>query len=306
MADSVIVTVNDKTLTRGAASQMARQMAARQGIPPQMLEQFMAQAGGQLLQQATAQFVDQTLMEAEAERRNIEVSEADVDAAIGTLSERLPEGMTLNDALSAQGMTEQSLREDVAKSERLRKLYESESAVDAPVTDEQVQSFYEENPEQFEVKEGVSARHILITCDDKEDEDAHAKAKAEAEAIRKELAEGADFAETAKAKSDCPSSERGGDLGTFGKGQMVPAFEQAAFSQDIGEVGPVIQTPFGYHIVEVTEKVDAATTPLDDVDDQIRDHLQQQAKNEQFAVFLSSLREGADIQYAEGVEAPTR
>lgn len=86
-------------------------------------------------------------------------------------------------------------------------------------------------------------------------------AKAKIDAIRERLLKGEDFAALATENSDCPSGERaGGDLGSFGKGAMVPEFEKAAFTQPVGEIGEVVQTNFGYHIVKVTERNDAAGT----------------------------------------------
>ncbi len=67
-----------------------------------------------------------------------------------------------------------------------------------------------------------------------------------------QLQGGADFAELARAHSDCPSSAKGGDLGTFGRGQMVGPFEEAAFGMQVGQTSGVVETPFGYHIIQRT------------------------------------------------------
>lgn len=89
----------------------------------------------------------------------------------------------------------------------------------------------------------AAARHILV------------KTEAECEKLKKQLADGADFAELAKKHSKCPSGRDGGALGTFGPGQMVPEFDKVVFSAPIGEV-QTVQTQFGYHLVEVTMRVD--------------------------------------------------
>ena len=85
-------------------------------------------------------------------------------------------------------------------------------------------------------------------------------AKAKIDAIRTRLLAGEDFATLAAENSDCPSGQRGGDLGSFGKGMMVPEFEKAAYEQEVGVIGEVVKTNFGYHIVKVTERDDAAGT----------------------------------------------
>lgn len=90
----------------------------------------------------------------------------------------------------------------------------------------------------------ASARHILVTT-----EDACLELKTQIEG-------GADFADLAKQHSQCPSGQRGGELGTFGRGQMVPEFDQVVFGEAVGEVHGPVKTQFGYHLVEVTSRED--------------------------------------------------
>jgi parvulin-like peptidyl-prolyl isomerase len=134
------------------------------------------------------------------------------------------------------------------------------------VPESEIKQYYDQHKSEFEQ---VKARHILIAFkgsraaqpNKKELTDAEAKAKAEV--IRAKLVAGGDFAATAKAESDdIGSGANGGDLGTFGHGQMVPEFDQAAFTLKVGEISPVIKTEFGYHILQVQER---NQTPLDQV-----------------------------------------
>ena len=125
------------------------------------------------------------------------------------------------------------------------------------VSDEELQKYYEAHKADYEE---VKARHILIAFKGSPAAQAGKKeltedeAKAKAEAIRKEVAGGADFATVAKRESDdTGSGAQGGDLGSFGHGQMVPEFEKAAFEAKPGEITPVIRTQYGYHIIQVQE-----------------------------------------------------
>ena len=86
----------------------------------------------------------------------------------------------------------------------------------------------------------AAARHILVDSEEKCLE------------LKKDIEQGEDFATIAKAHSTCPSGQKGGDLGTFGPGQMVPEFDQVVFSAPIGEVQGPVKTQFGYHLLEVT------------------------------------------------------
>jgi len=97
----------------------------------------------------------------------------------------------------------------------------------------------------------ITASHILIAFGADKDR-SEADAKSQIEALKADIAGGADFAALAAEHSDCPSSAMGGDLGSFGRGMMVPEFEQAAFALETGAVSDVVQTDFGYHLIHRT------------------------------------------------------
>lgn len=103
--------------------------------------------------------------------------------------------------------------------------------------------------EEKPMADQIRASHILVSTDGKDKE----TALGEIEAIHADIAGGGDFAELAKDKSDCPSGSRGGDLGHFGRGMMVPEFEQAAFDLEVGALSEVVATDFGYHVITRTE-----------------------------------------------------
>jgi peptidyl-prolyl cis-trans isomerase C len=120
--------------------------------------------------------------------------------------------------------------------------------------------------------------------------------KAKAEGLRKQLLAGADFAETAKNNSDCPSKNTGGDLGTFPRGDMVKPFEEAAFTQEKNAIGPVVETDFGYHIIQVLERIAPKTMGLDEtMKTRISSYLQQQKQQENFETLLKKLKAKANI-----------
>ena len=152
------------------------------------------------------------------------------------------------------------------------------------VTDADIEKFYRENQNMFKTPERVDAAHILIsTMPDpnaaaKPDAAALAKkdkdAKAKAEKILAQLKQGADFAKLAAQESACDSKKNGGNLGEFGRGQMVPEFEKAAFAlTKKGELSPVVKTQFGYHIIRLNAKKPASVAPLAQVKENIRAQL---------------------------------
>jgi peptidyl-prolyl cis-trans isomerase D len=121
------------------------------------------------------------------------------------------------------------------------------------VSDAEVREYYDEHQDDF--KRSASARVTVAVLSKAPTRGDTLASLQRAERVRAELAGGADFAEVAKRESSDPGSkENGGDLGTFGRGQMVPAFEAAAFALPVGEVSQPVATPFGYHLIQVQEK----------------------------------------------------
>ena len=170
------------------------------------------------------------------------------------------------------------------------------------VDDAAVEKFYRENPDQFKTPETVSASHILIsTMPDpnakvKPDAAALAKqdqeAKAKAEKILAQLKQGADFGTLAEKESACDSKKNKGSLGEFQRGQMVPEFEKAAFALvKPGELSAVVKTQFGYHIIRLDVKKEAATIPLAQVKEAIRKNLIGQELQKQVAALVAKQKE---------------
>ncbi len=157
------------------------------------------------------------------------------------------------------------------------------------VTPEEIKAEYEKRIKEFSAPEERRASHILLSVekDEKGQPNAAKKdaAKAEAEAIMKQVGTSAEkFAEVAKTKSKDPgSATQGGDLGFFGRGQMVKPFEEAVYSMKAGEVRGPIESDFGYHIIRLTEVKPERTRPLEEVRAQIESELKQQKANKLFA-----------------------
>jgi peptidyl-prolyl cis-trans isomerase D len=133
-----------------------------------------------------------------------------------------------------------------------------------------IEAAYNSNSQQYETPEQVRASHILLKTEGKDD----ATVKAKAEELLKKAKAGADFAELAKANSeDEASAKNGGDLDYFGRGRMVPEFDQVAFALQPGQISDVVKTQYGYHIIKTTDRKAATTRPLAEVRQQLSDQL---------------------------------
>jgi peptidyl-prolyl cis-trans isomerase C len=301
--EKVLVSVDGENLTYGEADVMLRRMLASQGAPEEQMEALLSQMGSSMRERIVDQFVGSTLLKNEANARKIEITDAEVERALSNLTTRLPPDTDLASALESMGLTLEQVRKDIRDNERIRKLYEEETGKIPDATDAEIAAYYEENARQFTKGEEVEARHILIGARDVDDTQKVA-AKAKAEGLRKQLLEGADFAALAAANSDCPSKADGGSLGSFGRGRMVPAFEQVAFTLATNVISEVVETPFGYHIIQVTGRTDGGKTSLEEAHGQLADQLSARKKNEVFETFIEGLRAKAKIVHDTPAEAP--
>ncbi|WP_373897163.1 peptidylprolyl isomerase [Haloimpatiens sp. FM7315] len=146
------------------------------------------------------------------------------------------------------------------------------------VSDEEVNKFYEENKNQFKTPETVSAKHILVDTEE------------EATKIADEIKNGLSFEEAAGKYSKCPSKAQGGSLGNFARGQMVPEFEDAAFSLEIGVVSMPVKTQFGYHLIKVEDKKESSSRELKEVEGFIKNRLLQEKQSHKYLDDVEELK----------------
>lgn len=151
---------------------------------------------------------------------------------------------------------------------------------DITVTDIEAETVYNINPDNFSKPETVSAKHILVDSEDVCNE------------ILAQIQNGEKtFEDAAKESSTCPSGQQGGDLGEFGRGQMVKEFEEAAFAAEIGAIVGPVQTQFGFHLIKVEAKSEAETLAFDVVKEQIKKNLLQQKQQQAYTAKIAELKE---------------
>lgn len=205
-------------------------------------------------------------------------------------------------ALEQQGYTEKTLKQEIGNGMTVEGMLAAEVIDKIVVTAADVETFYNENPDLFVLPESVTARHIIVTLEDDATREDREKALKKIEDIRQEIVDGADFASVARERSEGPSASSGGSLGTFGRGQMVPAFEEAAFAIEPGELSGVVESEFGFHIIVVSEKIPAGVQSLQDAEASIRQHLMQVREQEDVEKFVEELELAADIEIFERVD----
>ena len=293
-----VVTVNGKAMEQAELEKQINRIlnSVKGKIPDDQTDKFKANIQGRIIDN----FITRALIEEECDKLKIEVTKKELDDKLNEYMKRLPKEMDLDAALKQAGLERKELDNDIRFNTQFEKLIALKTKDLPTPTKPEIKKYFDTNSKKFNIPAQVHARHILIKTDSKDNETVKKENKDKISKLREKLLKDADFAELAKENSDCPSGKaRGGDLGTFPRGRMVKAFEDAAFSQKVNEIGPVIETRFGFHIIQVTEIIEAKTKTLKESRDSIIKAINQKQKQQITRDLITKLKENAKIDYAD-------
>lgn len=261
------------------------------------------------------------LLDQDIEKKHIKVSKDDLDKQIKMIIDKVGSKEKFNQLLKENGISPAQFKRDLTDEVKIQKLVDTIATVS--VSDKQAEKFYKDNQSKFKTPDQVRASHILVSSNEEEikaklqakDEnkkltEAELKAevakqmaanKAKAEKILAEVKKDTkSFAKVAKAESDDTQSARqGGDLGFFGKEDMVEPFSKAAFALKPNTLSGIVQTPYGYHIIYVTDRKKAGVEPFTNVKAEIKDYLTNQSKIEALQKYVDTLKNNAKIEYTD-------
>lgn len=226
------------------------------------------------------------IMLQEASEKGISVSDSEVDsylsellAAAGKTEEELLEEM------EDMGYTMEELRDSLKRELTIAELLNATVLGEITVEESEARDYYDSHISEFTTPEMIRASHILVNT------------SKEAASIRNKALGGAKFDELAEEYSLCPSSAQGGDLGWFGKGGMVKEFEDAAFAlEDTGDISPVVETQFGFHVIKLAGRQEEGTEDYEDVKNSIMQMILMQKQSAAVEIYTSQLRAASDVE----------
>lgn len=238
--------------------------------------------------------ITQKLLAQEAKERGIELSQEEKNEIFNQQIEGIKKQNDMSDdqleaALKKQGIESiEAYRETFFEQNKdnlvINKLRDNVTG-QAEVTEEEMKNYYDENKAEFEVSAQSKARHILL--EDKET----------AEEVMNKLESGSDFAELAKEYSTGPSAKKGGSLGFISKDQNIAKkFKEAVFALDVGSRSGIVETQYGFHIIEVTDRKEGGTKSFEEVKDQIKKQLTNKKGKNIWDKFVRELRDEAEIE----------
>ena len=309
---AVIAKVNGKDITKAEFIAFASQQIPGGVIPPQMPVELLKMQAPQMVEQYVTKLV---LDKAFAESKTT-VSADEIAAQLRSDFAKMPKDQRnmYESMLKEKGKTIEDEIKNVANDKNAQKMFAFQKFLEgkagkATVTAAEVEKFYKENPNQFkepaDPADSIRASHILIGVDKNADAKAWDKAKKEIEAIIAQLKKGADFGKLAAEKSTCPSGKSAnGSLGVFGKGQMVPEFEKAAYALKVGEISGAVKTDFGYHVIRRDAPKGGRTMAFAEVKDRLTAALTQQKQMMNLKAAIDKLVKAAKVQILVKAEMP--
>ncbi len=269
---------------------LVRQRFANMGRP--MGEVQLLAIRGQVLET----LISRELLYQEGQKKGIKIKEERLEAEYEGLKNRFPSEEQFKSRLSSMKISEADVKSQIERGLLIQELIDTQIAEKVVVSEKEVKGYYDSHPDSFKKPEQVRASHILMKLDPKADASQKAAARKKLEELRQRLLKGEDFVALAREFSEGPSSVKGGDLGYFGRGQMVKPFEDAAFALNIGDLSDVVETRFGYHLIKVTEKKPETVVAYADIKERLQQYLKDEKVQQEITVYVEGLKTKAKVE----------
>ncbi len=253
----------------------------------------------QLKDEILESLINLRLLYQHSQDKGIRIDESEVDSYYQAKVAQYPSKRDYETSIKAAGLTDADITMRIRRTLGAQKFVEKHIAPQVTVTDEEVQAYYEANPNEFEHNVLVHAAHILIKVSPWADKETRRKAKQKLVDIRVQIEAGAGFAEMARKYSEGPSKANGGDLGYFGYAQMAPSFETAAFALKPGEISEVVTTQFGYHLIKVYDRRPAGKETLEEAAPILKSRFQRERLDTHLRQVVDQLKAKASIERFE-------
>ena len=287
------IKINDQVIPDWAIERQAEALFENvaRGMPGKPREIIMMSA----LDLAKDRLIDQALMAQESRRRKYKVDSVDLQKRIKQWMKQNGGKKAFEKIKNPMIRNHDDLKRELSDQMRFNQLLEEESQCEQ-ISEAEALQYYQDRPELFRTEELLSASHFLKMGKTEEEFDQALEA---VKSIRQRLEKGEDFTELVRSESDDKGND--GNLGTFGKGRMVPEFEQAAYALKPGELSQPVKTQFGWHLIQLHDRIAAKVTPFEDIKEKVIEYLTERKKDKVFEAFLDRLKAEATIEEVTGI-----
>jgi parvulin-like peptidyl-prolyl isomerase len=240
--------------------------------------------------------IGRELLYQESVREGIKVKDTEVDAEIARLQGQFPGEDEFIASLGKLELTKEAVTAQIKRGMAIQALLDSRFSATKVVTEPEARNYYEKNRDAYSQPVQIRLSHILIKPAMRVTGSGTTSARSTMDSLQRRLSKGEDFALLARESDDSASSEKGGDLGYFTPGQLGKKLEDAAFSQAVGQVSPIIEDRFGFHLLKVTERRPKTALPFEEVREKVSKQLQRERMMAEMTPYLKRLRDVARVE----------
>jgi len=293
--DPVVLTVNGAPVSRSDIDRIIALMVTQ--LPKHMETEALKQKSEEA---ARDKMVELTLLY----EAGLKSPPDDIDKKLEVLFQEKRSKFTtvagFENSLKKLGMTEAEYKTFLRKELVVNNYIKINFLDKVSVSDQEISDFYLEKKDGFKIREeSRKVRHILVGADSKATPEQKAAAHEKAEKLRERVDKGEDFEEVARKESTDVTARLGGSLDFISRGQMPPTFEKAAYAMKRGEISSVVETPLGFHIIQLNDIKAAEYAPLEEVKEKIRDHLKSLEAKKRLTSYLTAAKQKAVITVAD-------
>ncbi|MFQ5672297.1 MAG: peptidylprolyl isomerase [Nitrospinales bacterium] len=290
--DRIVGKVNDSIITYSEVEERAAALHNRWKGDPSAVP-----SRNEFMQQALDLFIEEKLLIQEGKKKKLQVDEAQVDKAVkGIQAQNHLSDEALEQMLAHEGVTFEAYKNRIRDQIMLSQVRKTQFKNRVRIGKKQLKKYYRTHLKDFKTPTKIHARHIMFILDKNLPQSAKELKKEKAKEVLREIRLGADFNKMAQIYSEDVSASKGGDLGVLEEGKMLKVFQDAAFQLTAGEVSPIVETPYGLHIIKVDEKIPGKTLSFKEAENVIRQIILGKSLEKRYRRWIDELKKTAYVQ----------
>ncbi len=294
VVDRIVAVVNQEVITLSEVEKVIGPLRAQIEARDRLEKQKALQ---EVSQKALNQIIEERLVDQEARRSGVKVSSKEVEETIEEVKKR--NNVTqeqLEAALRRDGLTLEAYKKDLEKNLQRLRLLQSNVKLNTKASEKELEEFYRANRERYQSEFAYRPGHILFLIPKNANPEEVRETRKKGERVLEKIRAGGDFGEMALLYSQDLSSKDRGDLGYFKKGELLPAFEKEALRLRVGEVGGIIRTEHGFHIIKLLDRKGGEPKSFEEVREQVEADYRAMAMEKAYREFISTLKAKAVIE----------
>ena len=294
IVDRVVAVVNQEIITLSEVEILINPLSEEMVTDDRLEKRRRVQA---LHRQVLEKLIEEKLLDQEARKSGVKVSPKEIEATIDEVKRRsAATQVDLEKALAAEGFTLETYKKQIEKILQRKKLINWAVKPEMKSGEKELREFYEKNKERYRTNETYRPAHILFVIPKGATPEEIREIRKRCQNVLEKIKGGQDFGEIALLYSEDASNKDRGDLGNFRKGELVPAFEREALRLKVGEVGGIIRTEYGFHIIKLLDRKGVDPLPFEEVKEKVQGDYYDSEMEKAFKQYIITLKQKAVIE----------